>query len=252
MDDQIIFPDCNARFASVVLPHLDDAYRLAHWLTGNRADAEDVVQDACVRAFRGICNFCNGNARAWVLTIVRHAAYSWMRKNRPGILVNVADLETVERAQAKPSEPDIETPETALISRMDTSRLQTAIAALPAPFREMLLLRDVHGLAYREIAEVTDVPIGTVMSRLARARLRLTAMIAKDEASVRSSRVVTTPIVCRCGSRKRSPPSRRMTCEAQDLALLISRTSISRTANPTRRGEPPSLFWQHAGISQSP
>jgi RNA polymerase sigma factor (sigma-70 family) len=183
MGDQIICFDCDARFASVVLPHLDEAYRLAHLLTGNRVDAEDVVQDACVRALRGICNFCNGNSRAWVLTIVRHTAYSWLRKNRSGILVNVEDLETVERAQAKPREPDIETPETALIAKMDTNRLQTAIAALPAAYREMLVLRDVHGLAYREIAEVAEVPIGTVMSRLARARLRLIA--TRDEASRR-------------------------------------------------------------------
>jgi RNA polymerase sigma factor (sigma-70 family) len=184
MDDQINCPDCNARFASVVLPHLDDAYRLAHWLTGNRMDAEDVVQDACLRAFRGIRNFCNGNARAWVLTIVRHTAYSWQRKNQPGTFVNVADLETVELAQAKPGEHDIETPETVLIAMMDASRLETAIAALPASLRETLVFRNVHGLGYREIAEVTGMPIGTVMSRLARARRRLIATIAKDDLPV--------------------------------------------------------------------
>jgi RNA polymerase sigma factor (sigma-70 family) len=190
MDDQINCPDCNARFASVVLPHLDDAYRLAHWLTGNRMDAEDVVQDACLRAFRGIRNFCNGNARAWVLTIVRHTAYSWRRKNQPGTFVNVADLETVELAQAKPGEHDIETPETVLIAMMDASRLETAIAALPASLRETLVFRNVHGLGYREIAEVTGIPIGTVMSRLARARGRLIATIAEDDASGRSSEFV--------------------------------------------------------------
>jgi RNA polymerase sigma factor (sigma-70 family) len=188
MDDQINCPDCNARFASVVLPHLDDAYRLAHWLTGNRMDAEDVVQDACLRAFRGIRNFCNGNARAWVLTIVRHTAYSWRRKNQPGTFVNVA--ETVELAQAKPGEHDIETPETVLIAMMDASRLETAIAALPASLRETLVFRNVHGLGYREIAEVTGMPIGTVMSRLARARGRLIATIAEDDASGRSSEFV--------------------------------------------------------------
>jgi len=190
MDDQINCPDCNARFASVVLPHLDDAYRLAHWLTGNRMDAEDVVQDACLRAFRGIRNFCNGNARAWVLTIVRHTAYSWRRKNQPGTFVNVADLETVELAQAKPGEHDIETPETVLIAMMDASRLETAIAALPASLRETLVFRNVHGLGYREIAEVTGIPIGTVMSRLARARGRLIATIAEDDASGRRGEFV--------------------------------------------------------------
>jgi RNA polymerase sigma factor (sigma-70 family) len=172
--------DRDARFANVVLPHLADAYALARWLTGNSADAEDVVQDACLRAFRGIGNFSNGDARAWVLTIVRHTTYGWLRKNRPAALVLVEDVESVERAQS--GEPDVETPETALFAKADAGLLEAAIAALPVPFRETLVLRDVQGLAYREIAEVTEVPIGTVMSRLARARHRLMAIIAKNAA----------------------------------------------------------------------
>jgi len=176
--DPIADSDRDARFASVVLPHLADAYALARWLTGNRADAEDVVQDACLRAFRGIGNFANGDARAWVLTIVRHTTYSWVRKNRPATLVLVEDVEGVGRAQS--GEPDVETPETALIAKADAGLLEAAIAALPAPFRETLVLRDIQGVAYREIAEVTEVPIGTVMSRLARARHRLVAIIAMD------------------------------------------------------------------------
>jgi RNA polymerase sigma factor (sigma-70 family) len=176
--DPIADSDHKARFASVVLPHLPDAYALARWLTGNRADAEDVVQDACLRAFRGIGNFSNGNARAWVLTIVRHTAYGWLRKNRPAALVLVEDVEGVERASS--GELDVETAETALIAKADAGLLEAAIAALPAPFRETLVLRDVQGLAYREIAEVTKVPVGTVMSRLARARHRLMAIIASD------------------------------------------------------------------------
>ena len=170
----------NARFASVVLPHLADAYALARWLTGNNADAEDVVQDACVHAFRGIGNFLGGSARAWVLTIVRHTAYTWLGKNRPAALVLVEDVEGAERAQS--GEPDVETPEAALIAKADARLLEAAIAALPGPFRETLVLRDIEGLAYREIAEVTEVPIGTVMSRLARARHRLMAIITKDTA----------------------------------------------------------------------
>src|SRR5438132_12728330 len=92
--------DDQARFASVVLPHLADAYALARWLTGNRADAEDVVQDACLRAFRGVGGFAGGNARAWVLSIVRNTALTWLGKNRPAALVMVDDLEGVECAQA--------------------------------------------------------------------------------------------------------------------------------------------------------
>jgi RNA polymerase sigma-70 factor (ECF subfamily) len=174
--------DDNARFATVVMPHIDDAYRLAHWLTGNRTDAEDVVQDASLRAFRAIRSFTGGSARAWLLTIVRNTAYSWLRKNRPAAVVTVDDLEAVELAQANPGDPDAETPEAAFIARADAEQLRAAIAALPTPFRETLVLRDIEGLDYREIAQATDVPIGTVMSRLARARRRLMVTIGGKQA----------------------------------------------------------------------
>src|SRR4029077_17669012 len=118
--------DAGARFKSVVLPHLDDAYRLARWLTGSRADSEDVVQDACLRALRGIGNFSHGNARAWVLTIVRHTTYSWLRKNRPAAVVLVEDFEAIERTHS--IELDTETPETALIAQENATLLETAIA----------------------------------------------------------------------------------------------------------------------------
>jgi RNA polymerase sigma factor (sigma-70 family) len=169
--------DDNARFASVVMPHIDDAYRLARWLTGNSSDAEDVVQDASLRAFRAIRSFAGGSARAWLLSIVRNAAYSWLRTNRPASVVTVDDLEAVELAQANPSDPDAPTPEATLIAKTDAEQLRAAIAALPAPFRETLVLRDIEGLDYREIAEATEVPIGTVMSRLARARRSLTVTL---------------------------------------------------------------------------
>jgi len=177
--NRISSADANARFRSVVLPHLDDAYSLARWLTGSRADSEDVVQDACLRALRGIGNFCNGNARAWVLTIVRHTAYDWLHRNRPAVVVLVEDVEAVKRTQS--IEWDVETPETALIAQDAATLLEAAIAALPAPFRETLMLREVQELGYREIAEVTGVSIGTVMSRLARARRRLIPTMTKGE-----------------------------------------------------------------------
>jgi RNA polymerase sigma-70 factor (ECF subfamily) len=161
----------------VVIPHLDDAYNLALWLTGNRADAEDAVQDASLRALRAINSYGGGSARAWMLSIVRNAAYSLLRKNRPGAVVTVEDLEAVEIASAKPYGQDDDTPEAALIARTDAECLRAAIAALPTPFRETLVLREINGLDYREIAEVTEVPIGTVMSRLARARGRLIAIV---------------------------------------------------------------------------
>ena len=176
--------DDQARFASVVLPHLADAYALARWLTGDRADAEDVVQEACLRAFRGIGGFAGVNARAWVLTIVRHAAYTWLGKNRSASLVMVDDLEAVEQKQSSAGaafEQAPQTPEAELIAKADARRLEAAIAELPVPFRETLVLRDVQGLDYREISEVTKVPIGTVMSRLARARRRLIERIGTDK-----------------------------------------------------------------------
>lgn len=172
-----------ARFRRVVLPHLNDCYALARWLTGDRADAEDVVQDACLRALRAINGFSGNNARAWTLTIVRNTAYSWLRKNRSSVLLMVEDLEAVERGQAGCGGPDtdgMQTPEAALIAKTEAARLERAIAALPLPFRDTLVLRDVQGLDYREIAQVTGVPIGTVMSRLARARDRLIAAMGKD------------------------------------------------------------------------
>jgi RNA polymerase sigma factor (sigma-70 family) len=175
--------DSKTRFANVVMPHLDDAYGLARWVTGSRADAEDVVQEACLRAFRGIAGFSGGNGRAWVLAIVRNAAYDWMRKNRSPTVVHVDDLEAIERMQAPEDAASTtgESPEAALIARADEARLEAAIAGLPTVFRETLVLRDVQGLDYREIAAITGVPIGTVMSRLARARGRLIAMLGADK-----------------------------------------------------------------------
>jgi RNA polymerase sigma-70 factor (ECF subfamily) len=169
--------DDDARFRSAVLPHLGDAYALARWITGNRADAEDVVQDVCLRAFRAIGSF-SGDGRAWVLTIVRNAAYTWLRKNRPSAVLAVEDLEAVETAQAIRGDPDGETPETKLIAEADAASLHAAIAALPISYRETMILRDSQELSYREIAAVTGVPIVTVMSRLARARRRVIATLA--------------------------------------------------------------------------
>jgi RNA polymerase sigma factor (sigma-70 family) len=166
-----------ARFRSVFLPHLDAAHNFAYWLTGNRTDAQDVVQDASLRVFRAIRGFAGGSARAWVLKIVRNSAYDWLRENRPASLFTVEDLEAVEAEQAKTGDPDAEAPEAALIAKSNAEQIRAAIAALPPAFRETLVLRDIEGLDYREIAEATDVPIGTVMSRLAQARGRLITTI---------------------------------------------------------------------------
>jgi RNA polymerase sigma factor (sigma-70 family) len=193
--------DDHTRFANIVLPHLDDAYTSAVWLTGNRADAEDVVQDACLQAFRAIKSFAGSNARAWILTIVRHSAYAWLRKNRPAALVIVEETEAVEPAQSAAWAP-----EAALITKTDAARLETAIAALPIPFRETVVLREVHGLSYHEIAKVTKVPIGTVMSRLARGRYRLIAAIEKKTPTElhHGHAEYHRPTICRDGDARRS------------------------------------------------
>ena len=175
--------DDQARFRRVVLPHLSDAYKLARWIVGNPTDAEDVVQDACLGAFRGIEGYAGGNARAWLLTITRNAAFTWLSKDRSATVFSVDDIEEVERKELERGLPmeGSETPEAALIAKADANRLEAAIAQLPVSFRETLVLRDVQGLDYREIAQVIKVPIGTVMSRLARARSRLIAGIAAQE-----------------------------------------------------------------------
>ncbi|MER9328022.1 sigma-70 family RNA polymerase sigma factor [Mesorhizobium sp. M0152] len=160
------------RFGEVVLPHLGDALVLARWLTGNAADAEDVVQEACVKAHAGIARYAGGNARAWLLTIVRNTAYTWMSRNRSRGIMAVGDLGDLDEMAAAhgPSLLDENGPEASLIARADTAALEAAIAALPQPFRETLVLRDINGLTYREISAMLGVAMGTVMSRLARAR----------------------------------------------------------------------------------
>ena len=169
------------QFERVVVPHLDEAFVLARALTGSSTDAQDIVQDASLSAYRAIMSYANGDARMWVLTIVRHAAYQWMRKNRRGALVHLEDLEQIEEVLTRSDEWLAETPEAALIAKIDAERLQAAIGAIPMPFRETLILREIRGLDYREIARMTGVPIGTVMSRLARARRRLIAEINAGE-----------------------------------------------------------------------
>jgi len=159
------------RFRDLVLPHLDDALSLARWLTGSAADAEDVVQDACIRAFTAIGTLKDGNPRAWLLTIVRNTAFTWLAKNRPKVLV-VTDDETVfEQAGQDPAHHSApQTPEASLIAKADAQVLQQALASLAPLYREIIVLREIDGLSYQEISKVLSVPVGTVMSRLSRAR----------------------------------------------------------------------------------
>jgi len=172
--------DDRAVFDEVFLPHMAEAYRLAQWLTGNANDAEDVVQDAALRAFRGIRKFGAVNARAWSLTIVRNTAYSWLMKNRPKSVVFTDDLSVTEQRELEHESPQgtrIETPEEISLSKADAEDVQQALAQLPAQYREVIVLREINQLNYRDIAEITNVPIGTVMSRLSRGRQCLIALL---------------------------------------------------------------------------
>src|ERR1700731_2400576 len=172
--------DDRAVFDEVFLPHMAEAYRLAQWLTGNSYDAEDVVQDAALRAFRGIKSFGAINARAWSLTIVRNTAYSWLMKNRPKSVVFTDDLSVAEQRELEHERPQgtrIETPEEISLSKADAEDVQQALAQLPPQYREVIVLREINQLNYRDIAEITNVPIGTVMSRLSRGRQYLMALL---------------------------------------------------------------------------
>ena len=153
------------RFEALVVPHLDAAYNLARWLTRDVNDAEDVVQDACVRALRYLDSLNGGSARAWFLTIVRHAFYDWCKRNRRTEIVH-DDGTAIETAVDNAAEG----PEESLLRGARAQALADAVAALPLPFREVLILRELEDLSYKEIARIANIPIGTVMSRLARAR----------------------------------------------------------------------------------
>jgi RNA polymerase sigma-70 factor (ECF subfamily) len=157
----------NRRFELLAMPHLDAAFRLARWLTGNTADAEDVVQDAYLRAFRYLDTFRGDNFRVWLLSIVRNSFLDWLKDNRSS-----RQLFQPAPADLEPTDPS-PGPEAMLLERVDSETLGNLMAQLPAEYREVLILREIEDLSYKEIAVVTGVPAGTVMSRLSRARLAL-------------------------------------------------------------------------------
>lgn len=158
-------PQERIRFEQLVLPHLNSAANLARWLLRNRADAEDVVQEAMLRAYRFFDRFHGGDARAWLLQIVRNTCYTWLEKNRPAELMTEFNEEVHQQPSANP--------ETLASQSDDRERLMRALESLPARAREVLVLRELEGCSYKEIAEIAAIPIGTVMSTLARARDRL-------------------------------------------------------------------------------
>ena len=162
------------RFERVVLPYLDDAYTLARYLLRDEHDAQDVVQEASLRAFRYFDGYSGGDAKAWLLAIVRNCALTWRYRHR----VDAQTVSFIDGVDA-PAD-DANEADTAAIESSERARVQRAIDALPAEFREVIVLREVQDLSYKEISDVAGVPIGTVMSRLARARRRLAMLLGVD------------------------------------------------------------------------
>ena len=161
-------------FEQAVLPHLNAAYNLARWLTRNDHDAEDVVQDAYLRALRFFDGFRGDDARAWLLAIVRNTCYDFLRSHRPHELTEAFDEEVHTMADANQS------PEAILLSRANQEMVRQALEMLPLAWREVIVLRELEGLSYKQIADTAGIKIGTVMSRLARARARLQALLRSD------------------------------------------------------------------------
>ena len=165
-----------ARFEQAVLPHLTAAYNLARWLTGNEHDAEDAVQESYLRALKFFSGFRGGSSRPWLLAIVRNTCYTWLRRNR----MEEPGMELDEELHVDTSSPS---PEAILLAAARSDLVRRALEELPAEFREIVILREMEGLSYKEIAEVTAIPVGTVMSRLARARARLQKLLGEANPS---------------------------------------------------------------------
>jgi RNA polymerase sigma-70 factor (ECF subfamily) len=156
-----------ARFERSTLAHLDAAYNLARWLIGNEQDAEDMVQEAYLRAFKFFDTFHGVDSRAWLLAIVRNTCYTWLRQQKSSSLAMPYDDELHDDGS------EMLNPERLFIQNADNEALRTALAGLPVEFREVIILRDLEDMSYKEIAGIVAVPLGTVMSRLSRARKRL-------------------------------------------------------------------------------
>jgi RNA polymerase sigma-70 factor (ECF subfamily) len=182
--------DDRARFEQIVLPHLDAAFNLARWMLRSRADAEDVAQEALLRAYRFFGGFHGGDARAWLLQIVRNTCYTWLEKNRPAEIMEFDETHHATEfgggvAAGAPARSQLGgSPEAQAIASEERERLTCALEQLPPRFREVLVLRELEGCSYKEIAAITSVPIGTVMSALSRARKQLQVFLTAPVANV--------------------------------------------------------------------
>jgi RNA polymerase sigma factor (sigma-70 family) len=169
------------RFQEIALPHLDAAYNLARWLVRNDADAQDIVQEAFLRAFKSFSGFRGTSARPWLLAIVRNTSYTWLKEHRSAQLeVPYDDDDASDEAEGQPYPVDRESNPEAIVAASEERKLfDAALETLPVEFRETVILRDIEELSYKEIASVAAIPIGTVMSRLARGRRMLVAALSR-------------------------------------------------------------------------
>jgi len=163
-----------ARFEQAISPHLDAAYNLARWMTRNEHDAQDMVQEAYLRAFKFLDTFQGVDARAWLLTIVRNVCYTWLQKTR------AQEKTTIFDEEIHSGDSDSLNPATLALQSADQDLIRYALDQLPTEFREVVVLRELEGFSYREIAEIANIPTGTVMSRLARARDRLKQLVGSQ------------------------------------------------------------------------
>jgi RNA polymerase sigma-70 factor (ECF subfamily) len=172
--------ETTSKFESAVLEHLDAGYNLARWLVRDDQDAQDVVQEACLRAMRGYESFRGADFRAWFLTIVRNMSFTWLRRNK--------DSQSLEMAAEIAADPQVYDPAEIALRAADAELVRRAIAQLPVALREAVVLREMEGMSYKEIGKIAGVPIGTVMSRLARGRTQLQALLLEmDQTQPRKS-----------------------------------------------------------------
>ena len=172
-----------ANCEEALLPHLDAAYNLARWLTRDDRDAEDVVQEAYLRAIKHFATFKGGNARPWLLRIVRNTYYTWIRRNRLTESIDPFDDDDDIFISDAPN------PEMLLLKESDRQTVRRALRELPKDFLEVIVLREFEELSYQQIADVVQIPLGTVMSRLARARNRLAHLVSNGHREVTSEEV---------------------------------------------------------------
>ena len=175
-----------SKFESAVLEHLDAAHNLARWLMRNDQDAQDVVQESCMKALRAFDSFRGGDFRAWLLAIVRNTSFTWLRRNKDS--QDLSAEQSLDAGAEIAADCEVYDPQTIAMRAADADWVRRAIDALPVVLREAVVLREMEGLSYKEIGKIAGVPIGTVMSRLARGRMQLQALLVEmDQSQPRTS-----------------------------------------------------------------